>query len=295
MMKKTALAALGAAVLSTIVINAPTAQAATAQNGMCESGEVCLYYNSDQQGSMVDLVGGHKDYGSNTSTCIKFITAGAGRGQCVKNNAASVWNRESAVVTVFYKSDWAGAIDSIDSGARANLSSTLKNENAGHVVGNSANINLQYGLYQAAGGRITSYFDGYLSTPGRHEGIDIAKGIGEPVYALVSGRVTNVVEGATGGDGLSTIAIYNAALNRTIVYLHSNPLDSLNRGDNVSRGQRIATESWRGISSSSSAHTHVEMRVGEQRYAAVSVGDPNLDNPLPTEFWMDRGYNICCS
>ena len=291
MRKKIALAVFGATLLSTTVIMAPSAQAAN-RNGVCESGEFCLYYNSDQGGSMVDMSGSVTDYGSASSTCVKFITAGAGQGLCVKNNAASYWNRESAVVTVFYKSDWAGAIDSIGSGAQANLNSTLKNENAGHVVGVSTNSTLEYGLYHSTGGRITAYFDGYLSTNGRHEGIDIANGIDAPVYALIGGRVTRVTEGAVGGSGLSTIAIYNAGLNRTIVYLHTNP--SVGAGATISAGQRIATESWRGVSYSSSAHTHVEMRVGEQTSAAVSVGDPNLTNPIPTQFWMDRGYNICC-
>ncbi len=293
--KKLALAGLGVALMTASFIAAPQAQAADARNGVCESGEFCLYYNSDHGGSMVDLAGGDKNYGADSSTCTKFITGGSGQGQCVKNNTASVWNREDSVVTVFYKSDWAGAVDSVNPGAKVNLSATLKNNNAGHVVGDTANTNLQYGLYQAAGGHISSYFDGYLSTSGRHEGIDLAKGVGEPVYSLTAGKVTNIVEGAAGSGGLSTIAIYNADLNRTVVYLHSNPLDALNRGDSVSRGQKIATESWRGVSSSGAAHTHVEMRVGEQQYAAKSVDDYTLTNPIPTEFWMARGYNICCS
>ena len=57
----------------------------------------------------------------------------------------------------------------------------------------------------------------------------------------------------------------------------------------------IANEAWRGISSESSAHTHVEMRPGRQTGAADSTDDPVLDNPIPTEFWMARGYNICCT
>jgi len=292
MTRRLPLATLGAALLAaTFAGFAPSAQAANPQNGVCEPGEFCLYFNSNQTGSMVDMGRGHKDYGSGAG-CITFITAGDGRGRCVKNNAASAWNREAAAVTVFYKSNWAGAIDSVLSDSRANLAET-KNENAGHVVGDPANSRLTTGLY-SGGGRITAYFDGYLSTSGRHEGIDMAKGAGQSVYALISGRVTNVVEGATGSGGLSTIAIYNAELNRTLVYLHTNPLDALDAGDYVSRGDRIATESWRGISSSSSAHTHVEMRVGEQRSAAVSVNDPNLTNPIPTGFWMNRHYNICC-
>lgn len=281
-----------AATLASSAVMATTAQA-EAQDGTCEVGEFCLYYNSGQEGSMVDMAHGHKDYGSSTSDCVKFITAGSGRGVCVKNNAASAWNREAAAATVFYKSGWAGAIDSILSGDRANLAQT-KNENAGHVVGDANNDRLTTGLYESGGGRITAYFDGYLSTSGRHEGTDMAKGIGEPVHALIPGWVTRKTEGYAGSGGLSTLAIYNGDLDRTVVYLHTNPADGVNVGEHVSRGQTIGTESYRGISSSSSAHTHVEMRQGRQTAAATSVGDSDLTNPNPTEFWMNRGYNICC-
>jgi hypothetical protein len=42
----------------------------------------------------VDFAGLDKDYGTGPD-CVKFISAGNGRGQCVKNNAASAWNRKS--------------------------------------------------------------------------------------------------------------------------------------------------------------------------------------------------------
>ena len=73
--------------------------------------------------------------------------------------------------------------------------------------------------------------------------------------------------------------------------MHTNPLDGLDVGDHVDRGQRIATEASRGAPV---AHTHVEMRPGRHERAAKSVDDPVLDNPIPTTFWMNRGYNICC-
>jgi len=147
-------------------------------------------------------------------------------------------------------------------------------------------------LYDLSGGRITCGFDGYTSTPGRHEGIDIARGISSPVHALVAGKVINIVRGRNGSAGLSTIAIYNATYDKTIVYLHSAPLSGLSVGQSVSRDQKIATEAWRGVSSSGSAHTHVEMRLGRRTLAAKSVGDPHLDNPNPTSFWHARGYDV---
>ena len=77
-----------------------------------------------------------------------------------------------------------------------------------------------------------------------------------------------------------------------MIYLHSAPRSSLAVGQSISRGQTIADEAWRGVSSSSAAHTHVEMRLGRQTHAAKSVGDPTLDNPNPTSFWHSQGYNI---
>ena len=181
----------------------------------------------------------------------------------------------------------------IAAGAKANLNATLKNQNASHRLGPfAARVNLSYALYEAGGGSITCGFDGYVNTPGRHEGIDIARGVGSDVHALTAGTVTYVARGATGSGGLSTIAIYNASLNKTVIYLHTAPRAGISVGDSIRRGQVIADESWRGVSSSSAAHTHVEMRLGRQTHAAKSVSDPNLDNPNPASFWTSQGYNV---
>ncbi|NUT32799.1 MAG: peptidoglycan DD-metalloendopeptidase family protein [Hamadaea sp.] len=282
---------LGAAILLGMGLNATPAQAATAYNGVCESGEFCLYYNSDNQGSLVDFTGSVSNYGADAG-CIKFVSSGSGSGQCVKNNAASAWNRTSVVVTVFYKSGYAGAIDNFTSGSAANLRAELKNENAGHLLGLASTPNLSTSLYKNSSARITAYFDGYLNTSGRHEGTDVRLGIGSTVYAMVSGTVVRVTEGARGSGGLSQLAIYNSSLNATLIYLHLNP--SVGLGASISAGQAIGVEDWRGISSSGGAHTHVEMRSGRQTSASVSVGDPVLDNPNPTSWWRARGYNICC-
>ncbi|KNX38265.1 peptidase inhibitor family I36 protein [Luteipulveratus halotolerans] len=286
------LAAAGVLAAGVTALAVPSAHAA-ARDGVCDTGEFCLYYNSDQAGSVSDFDGSVSDYGASQPGCYEFKSAGAGQGLCVKNNAASVWNRTGAVVTVFYKSGYAGAIDSISAGTKANLKSTLKNENAGHRFGSASRSSLSDGPYKATG-TVSAYFDGYLSTSGRHEGVDMTRAIGAPVYAMVSGTVTRVTQGARGGDGLSTIAIYNATLDRTVVYLHSDPV-ALSVGQSIAKGQQIAVEDWRGISSSGAAHTHVEVRIGRQTAAAVSVGDPTLTNPNPTTFWEARGYNICCA
>jgi murein DD-endopeptidase MepM/ murein hydrolase activator NlpD len=280
--------------LTTSVLSVASPASAAGRDGTCDSGEFCYYYNSGEAGSISDFTESVDDYGTTQPTCYEFKGAGNGQGLCVKNNAASVWNRSTKPVTVYYNSGYSGASQAIAAGATANLNATLKNENASHRFGtsNTGNTNMSRALYDLSGGRITCGFDGYTSTPGRHEGIDIARGIGSPVHALVAGKVINIVRGRNGSAGLSTIAIYNATYDKTIVYLHSAPLSGLSVGQSVSRDQKIATEAWRGVSSSGSAHTHVEMRLGRRTLAAKSVGDPHLDNPNPTSFWHARGYDV---
>jgi murein DD-endopeptidase MepM/ murein hydrolase activator NlpD len=280
-------AVAGTLLTATFLSAAPAAQAA-ARDGICQSGEFCLYYNSDHAGSVSDFTTSISDYGATQPDCYEFKGAGAGQGQCVKNNAASVWNRTSGSVTVFYNSGYSGDSQTFASGAKVNLNATLKNDNASHRfgAGTSTNVDMSDALYTGGGGRLTTPFDGYETTPGRHEGIDFAKASGAGVKALLSGTVTNVVEG---GTSLSTIAVYNATFDKTIIYLHTNPLDSVDTGDSISKGQQIATEASRGASTT---HTHVEMRLGRKTLAAKSVDDPVLDNPNPNPFWQARGYNV---
>ncbi|NKZ02302.1 peptidase inhibitor family I36 protein [Actinomadura latina] len=265
---------------------------AASRDGVCNSGEFCYYYNSNNAGSISDFTGSVADYGTTQPSCYDFKGAGNGKGKCIKNEAASVWNRSSKTVRVYFNSNYGGTYQDFKAGAKGNLNSSLKNQNASHQFSPPSRTKMTTGLYKASGGRITCGFDGYTSTPGRHEGIDIARGIGSDVHALVSGKVIYIARGANGSGGLSTISIYNSSLNKTVIYLHSAPRSSLAVGQSISRGQTIADEAWRGVSSSSAAHTHVEMRLGRQTHAAKSVGDPTLDNPNPTSFWHSRGYSI---
>jgi murein DD-endopeptidase MepM/ murein hydrolase activator NlpD len=274
-----------------LVVAAGPADAA-ARDGVCNSGEFCYYYNSGEVGSISDFTTSISDYGTSQPDCYDFKGAGAGKGLCVKNNAASVWNRTTKTVRVFFNSGYGGASQDFASGAKGNLSATLKNNNASHQIGPVSRTNMTFALYNATGGRITCGFDGYVNTPGRHEGIDIARSVGSDVHALVSGTVTYVARGATGSGGLSTIAVYNAAADKTVIYLHTAPRSGVSVGDAISRGEVIADESWHGVSSSGAAHTHVEMRPGRQTHASVSVNDPTLDNPNPTTFWNSQGYNV---
>jgi murein DD-endopeptidase MepM/ murein hydrolase activator NlpD len=266
------------------------AQAAD-RDGVCDAGELCLYYNSDQEGSVSDFRTAISRYGESLPGCYVFTGAGAGKGLCVKNRAASVWNRTTQTATIHYNSDHSGPRQAIAPGALVNLDATLKNQNASHSLSGTstpARTKMSFSLYALAGGRVTALFDGYRSTKGKHEGIDIARGAGSPVRALVDGQVINVKPAATGG--VSLIAVYNPALAKTVIYLHTAPLRTLAVGQQVRRGQQIATEAARGAGSA--VHTHVEMRLGREMYAAYSVDDPKLDNPNPATFWAQQGYLI---
>ncbi|WP_242907631.1 peptidase inhibitor family I36 protein [Actinomadura terrae] len=265
---------------------------AAGRDGVCDDGEFCYYFNSDNQGSVSDFTGSVADYGTEQPSCYDFKGPGAGQGQCIKNAAASVWNRSSQTVRVHYNTGYGGAHQDFAPGAKANLNPTMKNQNASHEFNPTTRTNMSFGLYELSGGSITCGFDGYTTTPGRHEGIDIARGIGSDVHALVPGEVIYIARGANGSSGLSTISVYNSSLGKTVIYLHSAPRSGLAVGQQVSRGQVIADEAWRGISSSSGAHTHVEMRPGRQTHAAKSVNDYTLDNPNPTSFWNSQGYNV---
>jgi hypothetical protein len=133
----------GAVALTAAALVVPTAPqsaaaGATARDGTCQSGEFCLYYNSNQQGSVSDFDTSISDYGASQPTCYEFRGTGAGQGVCVKNHAASVRNLTSRPVTVYYNSGYAGSSQTIGPGAAANLNAALKNENASHKIGESS-------------------------------------------------------------------------------------------------------------------------------------------------------------
>ncbi|MEV4620070.1 peptidase inhibitor family I36 protein [Asanoa sp. NPDC049573] len=124
------LAVLVAAVVGVVV--APGAASAAGRDGVCDSGEFCYYYNSNEAGSVSDFTDSQDDYGATQPTCYEFKGAGNGKGLCVKNNAASVWNRSSKTVRVYFNSNFGGASQDFAAGAKGNLNATLKNNNASH-------------------------------------------------------------------------------------------------------------------------------------------------------------------
>ena len=120
------------------VVGVAPADAATARNGVCDSGEFCYFFNSNYAGSVSDFSGSMSNLGDRQPYCYEFRGKGNGKGICVKNHAASVWNRSSKPVTVFFNSGYHGASQTIAPGHRANLKAALKNNNASHRFGGSS-------------------------------------------------------------------------------------------------------------------------------------------------------------
>ncbi|MFA1549734.1 SpoIID/LytB domain-containing protein [Actinomadura chokoriensis] len=119
-------------------VNASPAGAAAGRNGVCDTGEFCYYFNSGNKGSLSDFTGSVADLGAKQPSCYEFKSAGTGKGKCVKNNAASVWNRSSKTVRVYFNSGYSGKYQDFKAGAKGNLNSSLKNQNASHELLSSA-------------------------------------------------------------------------------------------------------------------------------------------------------------
>lgn len=143
--KKMLSLAVTAAALAAPGLLQPTAAQAAARDGSCESGEFCYYYNSDFAGSISDFTGSVSDYGATQPGCYEFKGAGAGQYQCIKNNAASAWNRSGQTVRVYYNSNYGGTYQDFAPGARLNLVAALKNNNASHQFINLSSGGSTYG------------------------------------------------------------------------------------------------------------------------------------------------------
>ena len=135
-LKRRAAVGASAALLATglSAFGSSPAQAAD-RNGVCDTGEVCFYYNSDFAGSLSDFISSIPDYGTSQPECYDFKGPGAGQGLCIKNQVASVRNKTTKPVTVYFNSSYGGSNQTIAAGASTNLNATLKNQNASHYIG----------------------------------------------------------------------------------------------------------------------------------------------------------------
>ena len=119
--------ALGGTVLATA-----TPASAASRDGVCDTGEFCYYFNSNNQGSVSDFTTSIPEYSTTQPSCYDFKGPGAGKGKCIKNAAASAWNRSSKQVRVYFNTGLTGTYQDFAPGAKANLNPTLKNQNASH-------------------------------------------------------------------------------------------------------------------------------------------------------------------
>ena len=106
---------------------------AAARDGVCDGGEFCYYWGLYQTDSVSDFNGAVGNYGTTQPTCFDFKGAGSGKGECIKNNAMSVWNHSSITVRVYFNSNFSGTkYQDIAPFAKVNLNSTLLLNNASH-------------------------------------------------------------------------------------------------------------------------------------------------------------------
>lgn len=133
----TTLTSLATVALATAGTLTPTAAHAAARDGRCDDGEFCYYFNSGQQGAVSDFTQSVKDYGTTQPDCYEFRGSDKGAGYCIKNEAASVWNRSDKTVRIYHNSGYEGAVQVVPPNTKAQLRKTtptdsLYNENASH-------------------------------------------------------------------------------------------------------------------------------------------------------------------
>jgi hypothetical protein len=94
--------------------------ASAAAHGYCTTGDFCLYYNTGYTGGVIGFTSDASSYAG-----LEF-TGGAGAGQSVDNNAASVWNRNSfCIVVIWTGRSMTGNHRAINPGEKLNLKGTV--------------------------------------------------------------------------------------------------------------------------------------------------------------------------
>lgn len=111
---------------------ATLAAATPSRNGICESAEVCFYWDYYTSESLSDFTVSISNYGSTQPTYYEFKTPNrAGYQECMKNNAASAWNRSSKSVRV-YANDGVSC-HTLAPGYKGKLASPVANRNVAHA------------------------------------------------------------------------------------------------------------------------------------------------------------------
>lgn len=254
---------------ATLVAAAPAANAG-ARDGVCESGEFCLYYGLGLSGSRVDLVNSQRDYGSGAD-CIRFVSAGTGRNECVKNNAASVWNRTGKVVTVFYNADFGGVMDNIPEGAQVNLNDNVRNDNASQIIGDAS---LRFPLRTTQAhiknrSPLTWCWASKTNCHHSYNAADIFAAPGTDVLSPVNGTVMTVTESTTGPGSRLTIKDAHGRL-WYLTHMHHNPGVVVADGATVTKGQKVGEVGESVHANNTQPHLHIDMRVGVNERVSCS-------------------------
>jgi murein DD-endopeptidase MepM/ murein hydrolase activator NlpD len=113
--------------------------------------------------------------------------------------------------------------------------------------------------------KVTSAFGWRVNEKGeneKHDGVDIGGKMGEPIYCVLAGEVTNVVTGKVKGDsGYGNYVEVTTADGKMVIYAHLKDV-SVKKGDSVVEGQQIGTMgnsgNTRGVTG---VHLHLEVRL----------------------------------
>ncbi|MFI6058738.1 peptidase inhibitor family I36 protein [Streptomyces sp. NPDC051286] len=117
-----ALAAIAAATAG-LLISTTTSAAANFKDGVLETNEFGLYYNSGYVGCVFDVYDSDSNFSDD-----KFKGNCNGSGQTTNDNTASYWNRDSVFdYYVYTDANYHGSWGTIPRSYKGNASSTFKN------------------------------------------------------------------------------------------------------------------------------------------------------------------------
>lgn len=258
---RAAMLAGAALVLSGATLVGPAASSADAapRNGVCEAGEVCFSYGAGQGGSRVDLVSSRRSY-NDSGGCVRFISAGAGKGACLKNNAGSVWNRTGKPVFVFFNTDFGSTYDKVPPGAKVNLNDNVRKDNASHIIGD-AELRFPLRTTQAHIKAKGWCWNSKTNCHHSYNAADIFAGTGTPVVSPVNGTVKSVNRRSSGVGSTVTVKDGHGRL-WYFAHMHHSPGPVVTTGQRVSKGTRIGTVGTSAHALGTPSHLHLDMRVG---------------------------------
>ena len=250
----------------------------TASAVACNAGQFCYYYNSGQAGSVAPLAVPIADLAS-----YKFTGEGAGKGVVVKNNSASVWNRTSQSVVVYYNSNYGGASQTIAAGAKVNLNATLKNQNASHRYPPAAPAPSSWGnpVNNLSSYKVTCTFNS-LCAGYTHAGTDWAVPSGTNLMAVSTGTVVGAGYDSAAGNYVmikyrGTVPGMAGTHDIYVTYEHMSTI-SVKTGSTVTKGQVVGKSGNSG--QSTGAHLHVSVAVDYQTMGSKGpTGHPHNVNP----------------